>query len=202
MKRILLTGWMLVAMLCGSAHIALATDDEEEDVINRVPMDLIITSENAATCNHDFSSAKAWLRIREKNNGKTKVVIRIRKAKPNHIYTVWLKLDGVSPISGGGATPLAAPADIANIIANADTQSASADNAFYTNSRGHGYLEVWFPDHVFSTGIYKFSDVDPNFADVAIGTSPFTIRVISHCTDDLQHGLSAGTHEPTFQISL
>ena len=58
------------------------------------------------------------------------------------------------------------------------------------------------PEILLSDGVYPFSRYDAGLADVPSGDSPFTFRIISHCTDLLQHGLTPGVHEPTFQISL
>ena len=110
-------------------------------------------------------------------------------------------VDGPSPVTNIGATPAAAAVDLLNILNKADSESASADNAFYTNSRGNGHLEFWL-DFRLSKGVYPFSKHDPALPDGGIGHTPFTFRVISHCTDNLQHGGYPGPHEPTFQISL
>ena len=164
-------------------------------------MDLIISAGNAALCEHDFSKASATIQINERNDGTTGVVLKVKKAKPNHIYTMWIKLAGVSPLTGAGATPAAGAADIQAIIDNSESDSAAGANAFYTNAAGNGTLHITL-DFLLSDGIYPFSQHDGDLSDGLIGSAPFTFRVISHCTDHLQHGLSPGIHEPTFQISL
>ena len=185
-------GFMTMAMLALAATTAPAAPP--------LPMDLIISAENEAVCEHDYSNASATIKIKEKANGKTKIKIKIKNAKPNHLYTVWLKLDGTSPLSGIGATPAAGSGDIQTIIDNADTACAAGANAFYTNSAGKGKLRITLDFHL-SDGIYPFSAFDGS-PDVAIGNTPFSFRVISHCTDGQQHGLYPGVHEPTFQISI
>ena len=127
--------------------------------------------------------------------------MKLRKAKPNHLYTGWLKLAGKSPLTGAGATPLAGTGDIQTIIGNANSTSAAGANAFYTNAAGNATHSLTLDFHL-SDGVYPFSDFDGSKDDVGIGDTPFTIRVISHCTDLVQHGLTPGPHEPTFQISL
>jgi hypothetical protein len=164
-------------------------------------MDLIITAANAEICDHDYSDASATIQIDEKNDGTTEITIAVRKAKPNHLYTAWIKVAGTSPISGAGATPAAATSDIDTIIDNADSASDDGANAFYTNSAGNATVHITLDFHL-SDGVYPFSAYDDSYSDVSIGDTPFTFRVISHCTDDEQHGVYPGVHEPTFQISL
>lgn len=164
-------------------------------------MDLIISDANAEKCDHDYSKASATVRVRETNKGTTEVTIKVNHAKPNHIHTVWLRVASGSPITSAGATPLAGTGDIQTIIDNADSASTAGANAFMTNAAGNATLHVTLDFHL-SDGLYPFSNYDSNLSDAYIGHSPFTLRVISHCTDDKQHGLLPGPHEPTFQISL
>ena len=164
-------------------------------------MDTIISDAHAELCDHDFSRARASTLVWERRDGTSLVVIRVRGAVPNSLYTVWLKLAGASPITGAGATPLAASGDIQEIMEGAGTDSAAGANAFYTNARGNGTLVLRLDYHL-TDGVYPFSAFDADLSDVAVGDTPFTLRVISHCTDGLQHGMVPGPHEPTFQISL
>ncbi|MDH3444650.1 MAG: hypothetical protein OEN50_12035 [Deltaproteobacteria bacterium] len=162
-------------------------------------MNLIISPGNAAICFHDYSNTSATIQIKERES-TTEVTIKVRGAKPNHIHTAWIKIAGPSPISGGGATPAAPTSEIDNIIATAGT-AITGTNGFYTNAAGNGTLHINL-DFLLSDGVYPFSRYDSSLADIPLGNTPFSFRVISHCTDDLQHGLSPGTHEPTFQIQL
>lgn len=167
----------------------------------RAPQDmkLVITEENAGLCGHDFSRASATMQIKEKNDGTTQVTLQVRGAVPNSIYTMWLRINAPgSPLFGGaGATPAAGTGDLQTIIDNADTESAAGANAFYTNAAGNGTLHVTLDFHL-SDGVYPFSEFDDSVDDGTIGDTPFTFRVISHCTDGLQHGLNFGPHEATF----
>ncbi len=189
---------LLTAVLCAAL---LGTSTASAGAPTRKSMDLIISEAHAAMCGHDYSRARATIRVRERRNGTTRVVIRVRNAAPNRLHTVWLKLDGASPITGAGATPAAGACDLEDIIDNADTQSAVGANAFYTNDRGHAVVRITL-DFRLSEGVFPFSLHDDSLGDVAIGNAPFTFRVISRCADDLQHGLVPGPHEPTFQVSL
>ncbi len=162
-------------------------------------LDVIISEVNAAVCGHDFSNAVATVKVNE-GHTTTRLTFKVYDAKPNHIYTVWYKLASGSPLTGIGATPAAPTSEIDNIFTYGDTAIPTA-NAFYTNSAGNGTLHVDL-DFPLSGGVYPFSQYDLSLADVPSGNSPFTFRLISHCTDLIQHGLTPGVHEPTFQISL
>ncbi len=53
---------------------------------------------------------------------------------------------------------------------------------------------MWIPiDFSLFLGVYPFSACNPALQDVAIGTVPFTFRVVTHCTDNIQHGLLCRT---------
>ena len=163
-------------------------------------MNLIITPSNAAIYGHDYTNASATIKIKERQ-GSTKVTIKVSGAKPNHLHTVWYKLVlSGSPITGIGATPAAPTTQIDNLMMDAGTHVARA-NAFYTNPAGNGTLKVDlnFP---LSAGVYPFSQYNSDLPDISTSNSPFTFRVISHGTDNVQHGLVPCLHEPTFQISL
>jgi hypothetical protein len=180
-------------MALGSLALSAPIPSEE--------MDLIISSVDSKTCGNDYSHARALVRVDERPDGTTDVGFKVQNAAPLTLYTVWLKLDGLSPISGAGAVPAVASTDIRTVIVHADTPSAAPANAFYTDGDGNAAVTIRFDFH-FSDDLYPFSKYDPAFADVPIGDTPFTLRVNSHCADGLQHGLVPGPHEPTFQISL
>lgn len=162
-------------------------------------LEVIISEANAAVCEHDYSRAIATVKVKERRT-TTRLTFKVYDAKPNHIHTVWYKLASGSPLTGSGATPAAPTSQIDNIFAYSGTAIPTA-NAFYTNSAGDGTLRVEL-DFLLSGGVYPFSQYDSSLADVPSSDTPFTFRVISHCTDFLQHGLIPGVHEPTFQISL
>jgi hypothetical protein len=183
-----------------------------------MPMKLVISSEHAALCGQDYTRATATAEIEERAHPTyptvtfgTRVTIRVFNVKPNHIYTVWLKLDGPSPIVPVmAATPLASTSGLANIIRNTSligpTEAATTaifqdGNAFYTDGNGNGELRVVL-DFQLSDDLYPFSRVGP-YPDFPLSTNPFALRVISHCQDFVQHGIFSGNrHEPTFDLDL
>jgi len=175
----------------------------------------------------DWQGATAELMVRQVGGGST-VDINVKDAIPNTLFTVWLRIQGGdgwnrdvndnkgSPLTGGGATPLASGTelDALNAISpwvNAAGASSSA-NSFTTNAQGNGGLAVDL-DFPVVGGAYPFQATAtsrpgwegvPNVAH-AIPTpatspgTPFLMRVISHCTDQASHGLSPATREAWFQ---
>ena len=163
-------------------------------------MNLVISPADAMTCGHNYSHASAWV-ITFEQGDSTGVLFRFSGAKPNQLHTIWLRLAAPSPISAAPATAAAATWGIQTIINNAGTASAAGAHAFYTNRSGDAW--VFIPlNFGLSNGIYPFGLYQGDLPNVAIGNTPFTFRVVSHCTDGLQHGLSPGVNEPTFDISL
>lgn len=151
-----------------------------------------LTEEDKVVCNHDFSGAEATIKVRE-HRGATSIKIKVDGAVPNEFYTAWLKVGG-SPLTGIGATPLA-PTTMLDYLASADGMTR-VPNGFFTDEDGDGKLKVTL-DFPLSEGIYPFPD-----GDVAIGDTPFTIRLASHCIDHSGHGLVPGVHERNFDVSL
>jgi hypothetical protein len=145
------------------------------------------------------------------------VWVRIKGAKG-------LLNDAGSPWTGGGATPLCSGTEHAVLNAaspwNSGGSLAGLCNSFFTDGNGDGTLtaSVNFP---VVGGAYPFhqsfgaashptkgggADVPTAIADPRTGligtdgkTAPFLIRVVSHCTDDKNHGLSPATREAFFQ---
>ena len=198
-------------------RLAVNDNDARIDAVAgqlQMPMETVITAPNAVLCGHDFTHAAATAEIEERADDTTRVTIRVFNAKPSHIYTIWLKLDGVSPVAPVmGATPLASTDGLSNIIANTSlvgpaeastTAIFQGGNAFYTDANGNGSLTV-FLDFRLSLDIYPFSRVPPlgTYPDFPLSSNPFAFRVISHCQDNVQHGVFAGVlHEPTFELDL
>lgn len=149
---------------------------------------------NAEACDHDFESARGTIKIKEKH-GKTKLTIKIKGAVPDEFYTVWLRLNGTSPLTGLPATPLVATSDLDDLAAITPPNPGSIDqpNSFFTNHRGKGKLKYEL-DFLLSDGVYPFED-----GDVPTATVPFTVALASHCVDHTGHGLVPGPHENTFQ---
>jgi hypothetical protein len=173
--------------------------------------------------------AKARLKTYQSGD-MTWVRIVLRNGKPNTLYTVWLRVKGNdqdgnafggSPLSGGGATPLAAGSALNQLTADwIGAGSANPANGFMTNGNGRGVFSTTlnFPLH---GGAYPFNEisaasltdirVNKNAAALATPTAivdpdnagvsgPFMIRVVSHCQDGLGHGLSRANRETWFDF--
>lgn len=164
------------------------------------------------------------------HGGTSKVKIKIKNAIPNTLFTVWLRMKGQShgttfggsPITGGGATPLAPSTSLDTLIADwIGVGSATQPNGFTTNHQGKGTLIVNL-DFPLEGGAYPFNNmsaatlasaqaqnptalatptaiVDPRQANIGPGGTPFLIRMVSHCQDGLGHGVSPGNREAWFQ---
>ena len=166
-------------------------------------MDLIVSDAHAALCGFDYSNATETVSVFNLPGGRSAVRLDMRNGPPNRLITTWVKLDGTSPITGAGATPLARTSlidDLAEATPPSAGSPAPRGNGFYTDHNGNGG-KTFIVDFRLS-GDYPFSTYDPTLPDVAVGDTPFTLRSITHCVDELGHGLVPGVHEPTFQISL
>jgi hypothetical protein len=168
--------------------------------------------------------ATATLEI-EQNGSGSSVEIEVEDAIPNTHFTVWLRIkggagfnDAGSPWTGGGATPLCSGTEHADLNAyspwnNAAGTTAPLCNSFYTDATGKAKFktDVNFP---VVGGAYPFqqaggassrpghdghADVPTAIVDPRTGNGgPFMIRVISHCTDQSNHGLSPAVREAWF----
>ena len=162
--------------------------------------------------------------------GTGKVKVQVKGAKPNTHYTVWVRLKGKdrngvafggSPITGGGATPLAPSTALDGLVADWDG-SGNEDggaNSFFTNHQGKGQIHI-NTDFPLEGGAYPFNRMsdaalatalgknpgalavptaiaDPR--DAGITGTPFLVRVVSHCQDGESHGMSPSVREPWFQ---
>ena len=160
--------------------------------------------------------------------GSSRVKIRLKDAIPNTLFTVWIRQKGNdqdgasfggSPITGGGATPLAASTHLGQLVADwVGSGSADQPNGFHTNHKGDGivHLDLDFP---VEGGAYPFNNMSAGDLAVARGknsnaraipnanvdprqagvSGPFLIRMVSHCQDGLGHGLSPANRESWFQ---
>ncbi len=174
-------------------------------------------------------AAKAKLKVTQMGPS-THVSIRLRHARPNTVYTVWVRLKGNdqdgnsfggSPLTNGGATPLAPSTALDLLESNSpwsNIGSNNAPNTFITDHRGRGRLDVTLDFPLFG-GAYPFGSISANALDHiratinpnATGTptalvnpnhvgvdGPFLLRIVSHCQDDLGHGLSPAARETWF----
>jgi hypothetical protein len=217
----------VIAGLSGSALAAkggggsLVVDD---DMSRRGPGSTSGSGDTVeANCGGDFLDATAYLTIDQKG-GESKVRIDVANAPDTH-FTVWTRIKGSSTYNGagspwtsGGATPLCSGTEFTSLNANSPWNNAGGStaplcNSFSTvNGTGTFSSTVNFP---VVGGAYPFQqsggvvangggatipDVPTAIVDPRTGNGgPFMIRVVSHCTDGANHGLSPATREAFFQ---
>ncbi len=160
----------------------------------------------------------------------TWVYFTLKNARPNTLFTVWLRVKGTdlegnsfggSPLTNGGATPLAAGTaldELENLSPWNSPGSSELVNGFTTNSMGYGNLTINL-DFPLRGGRYPFNKisndalenirllqnpsakaipiaiVNPNDANI---DAPFGVRIVSHCQDGMGHGLSPANRETWF----
>ncbi|HIB53550.1 MAG TPA: hypothetical protein EYN18_01415 [Nitrospirales bacterium] len=159
------------------------------------------------------SSAKANIK---QGDGSTKITVKVKDTVPDVFWTVWIRLAGESPLavtgmSQMGSTPMAPIAAINDLAAatpdgnlsddafavNTGDNGAGSDNVingFFTDANGAGRLKLEL-DFPLIKGAVPFHEVNDDFSPVAIGTDPvvpFTLRIVSHCIDNVGHGLVPG----------
>ncbi len=176
-----------------------------------------------------WQGATATLEIKQKGVGSD-VEIEVTGAVPNTLFTVWVRIQGKnglndtppkgSPLTGGGATPLAPGSELVALNAispwGVDAAGApSSANSFTTDADGDGEFELDL-DFPVVRGAYPFQmmvgparpghDGHPNVPtaiadprEAGQEETPFLIRVVSHCTDNMSHGLSPYVREAWFQ---
>jgi len=165
------------------------------------------------------------------DGGSSRVKFRLKGGKPNTHYTVWVRLKGQShgegfggsPITGGGATPLAPGSALDDLVADwVGAGSTDGANSFDTNHQGDAtvHIDLDFP---LEGGAVPFNQMsaaslaaaeakrginlvaaptaiaDPRADNVGPGSTPFLIRMVSHCQDGTGHGLSPSNREAWFQ---
>lgn len=171
----------------------------------------------------DYQTATGTFTVDQKQ-GSSKVTVNVADAVPNTYFTVWLRVKGGagfnaagSPWTGGGATPLCSGTEFAGLNADSPWNSGGSPhgcNGFTTDGDGNGTLNTTVNFPVVG-GAYPFqqsggasarpghddhADVPTAIPDPRTGNGgPFMVRVISHCTDQLNHGLSPSTREAWFQ---
>lgn len=166
-----------------------------------------------------YEGAKADLMLAQKA-GMSKVKIRLQHAKPHTVYTVWLRVKGNdadgsfggSPLTGGGATPLAPGSDLVELLQSTPPNPGNAFplNGFTTDAQGNGKLSVRL-DFPLLGGSYPFNllpdGLIPGAREIPVAivnpaqpgvSAPFMLRIVSHCQDGLGHGLSPGAREAWF----
>lgn len=225
MSKLKLT--ILAAALASMTGTALAAGPIINDDLTRRPAGSLSGSGHSVegNCGGDYQDATGSLSIEHTADGNSKVQVQINDGVPNTHYTVWMRIKGGtgfnsagSPWTGGGATPLCSGTEFATLNANSPWNSTGSTaplcNSLITNNVGNAKLRtvVNFP---VVGGAYPFqqsggatahptngggADVPTAIVDPRTGTGgPFLIRVVSHCTDNANHGLSPATREAFFQ---
>ena len=157
----------------------------------------------------------------------SRVVIRVRDARPDTYFTIWLRVGGTdsngdpfggNPVTGGKATALAPTSDLPELLAStgAGNGNDQQPNGFRTDGSGKATFRVGL-DFPLVGGAYPFQRFpnwdpdderlaaeDPAIHPVAIAgpQGPYTLRIVSHCTDDIGHGLSSGPREWWFDWTV
>lgn len=170
-------------------------------------------------CGGAFNDARAELEIVQ-SDGMSRVEIELRGGRPNTLYTVWLRVKGKdadgnfggSPLTGGGATPLAPGSALVSLLDATPPMPGSANvaNAFSTDGKGKGKFKTVLDFPVLG-GAYPFNELPdgliPGAREIPVAivnpeahgiSAPFMIRIVSHCQDGLAHGLSPAAREAWF----
>jgi len=204
------------------------SDDAIDDDLTRRPAGSASGSGDTVEANcggPDYQDSTGKLTIAQSGTSST-VNVEIEDAVPNTHFTVWMRIKGGSgfnsagsPWTGGGATPLCSGTEFDDLNANSpwNNPAGTTDllcNSFYTDGAGDGTLKTTVNFPVVG-GAYPFQqsggtaagpggdaipDVPTAIVDPRTGNGgPFMIRVVSHCTDNANHGLSPATREAWFQ---
>jgi len=160
-----------------------------------------------------WSDAEASISVAQ-SESTTEVSIVVTGARPDTLFSAWLRLKGTdpdtgetwggNPITGKGSTALAPSTELAALVAMSEIEGATeAPNAFWTDASGSGSLSVSL-DLPMIDGAYPFDNYDPSLEPVPTVRAPyapFLVRLASHCTDDLVHGILQGDREMWFNWS-
>jgi hypothetical protein len=213
----------------GPAFAGKGGDNVIDDDLSRRPAGSESGSGDTVEANcggPDYQGSTGTLTIAQSGAGST-VNIEVEDAVPNTHFTVWVRIkggagfnDAGSPWTTGGATPLCSGTEFADLNAYSpwNNPAGTTDplcNSFFTSDDGTGTFkaDVNFP---VVGGAYPFQqsggaparpgdadnvpDVPTAIVDPRTGNGgPFMIRVVSHCTDNANHGLSPSTREAWFQ---
>ena len=180
----------------------------------------------ARNCGGAYPDANATFHIVQ-HGSWSRVQITLKNAAPSTFYTVWLRLKGTdpkgvsfggSPLTNGGSTPLAPSFELDELLETTGPGNGSDQvaNGLLSDQNGDGQLNTMLDFPMFG-GAYPFHDFDgfdpddprfpilePRVFPVAIVTpnqtisAPFGLRIVSHCLDQIGHGLVPGAREPWF----
>jgi hypothetical protein len=128
---------------------------------------------------------------------------------------------GGNPLTNGGATPLVPGTSLDALEKNSPWNSSGSttiENGLTTDAAGSGRLVIRL-DFPLLGGSYPFNKIsnaslenirhveNPSASAIPVAivnpremnvTAPFSLRIISHCQDDLGHGLSPANRETWF----
>ncbi len=231
MKRSILTKAVLLAGGIALSGIAQASGSEviDDDMTRRAPGSTSGSGDTVeANCptdpsGNDWQGATAEIEVKQKGSGSS-FEIEVEDAAPNTVYTVWLRIKGGSgfnplgsPLTGGGATPLAPGSALDGLNDYSPwgmhpVGSPTPTNGFTTDADGNAEWEIdldfpivrgAYPFHMTATSRPEHEghpNVPTAISDPREGTGgPFLFRVVSHCVDGLGHGLAPGVREAWFQ---
>lgn len=175
-------------------------------------------AEMVANVGGEFPDATATMSF-TLSQESTSVVLDVSNSVPNAYFTVWLRLERASPLTGAIATPLANPSDLSALAPStpatsltlaAQTLGMLGDdgsgavgqaNGFLTDASGNSRFVATLDFPLVLGGVFPFDEFDASLEAVPFGDSPFAIRVVSHAFDQVGHGLIAGKHEMWFQTT-
>jgi hypothetical protein len=217
----------LLLLSCTAAPgLLLAISDVPADQVANEPTDQVaaVPTDQVATISDSFRRIPFDQMMSTERDGQSSVAIDIENARPNTHYTVWLRLRGEdsngntfggSPLTGIPGTPLIPSSELGTALSQLPGTEDEL-NGFYTDDEGTARFEIDL-DFPIINGAYpfqKFTDFDPSDERYPIDdpqaipmaiigpNGPFTLRIASHCTDGLGHGLLPGPHEGWFDWSF
>lgn len=155
-------------------------------------------------------------------NGSTGIEVNVSNAAPNQYYSIWLKLNGASPLTGIDVVPLAGVSDIASLalstpdemlsptakslglVGDDGSGAASGPNGFLTDANGDATASLTLDFPLVEGGALPFNEFHPSLSPVPLGATPFLLNALIH-SDGVGHGLfpdgGPGTAAPWFWTS-
>lgn len=174
---------------------------------------------------YDWPDASATLEVMQVGENSM-VSIEVMDAKPETYYTIWLRLGGTdsngnafggNPLTDGQATALAPSSELPDLLAATGKGNGNdrQPNGFYTDANGNASFAITldfplngaYPFHKFvgfDPSDERLPAENPTIYPVAIvgPNGPYTLRLVSHCTDGMGHGLQSGAREWWFDWRL
>lgn len=218
---------MLMAATSASAEMATLYDGSftrhpADGTVGAAPGRSVIGHCQIDGAGETWADATAHLVLKQ-DATSSEVTVTLKEGRPDTLYTIWLMLAGKTaegesfggnPLMKTGATALVPTSLLAEAVEIMKSPNSEAPNGFMTDAKGSGSVTVEL-DFPVVNGAYPFQRFEgfdandpaynrdtPKAVPVAItGASsgaPFTLRLISHCGDNLHNGLVPGRHEAWF----